>query len=174
MKNKSFIGLLLLILLLSSIKCGYHDLTPGIIVYKTNGDYFDLATVGFKGDEIVRRSSLTQELSKFNFTNQDTIYKFRVKLINGYILSSESNLDTDVFLDLSFKQHMKLEVSGGRKTLSNDTIMKHILDRNPYKVFYIDNSNPRKFPQFVENVDTTLINKIIREGKLEQYFDRLK
>lgn len=173
MKRKSVIGFFLLILLLSIIKCE-KEVPPSMAVYKTNGDYFDLATVGFKGDEIVRRSSLTQELSKFNFTNQDTIYKFRVKLINGYILSCESNLYTDVFLDLSFKQHMKLEVVGARKTLSNDTIMKHILDRNPYKEFYIDHSNPRKFSQFVENADTALINKIIREGKLEHYFDRLK
>lgn len=173
MKRKSIIGLFLLILLLSSIKCE-KEVPPGIAVYKTNGDYFDLATVGIKGDEIVWRSSLTQELSKFNFTNQDTIYKFRVKLINGYILSCEANLDTDVFLDLSFKQHMKLEVAGGRKTLPNDTIMKHILDRTPYIEFYRDNSNPRKFSQFVENADTTFINKIIREGKLEQYFDLIK
>jgi hypothetical protein len=173
MKKKSLISLFIFILLLSSINCK-KEVLPGIIVYKTNGDYFDLATVGFKGGEIVRRSSLTQELSKFNFTNQDTIYKFRVKLINGYILSCESNLSTDVFLDLSFKQYMKLEVAGGRKTLSNDTIMEHILDRNPYKEFYIDNSNPRKFPQLVENADTSLINKLIREGKLEQYFVRLK
>jgi len=149
-------------------------LPPGITIYKTNGDCFYLTTVGIKDNQIFRIPSYTLSTNKFIFSDQDTIYKYRKKLISGYVLDCESDENYDVFLDLNFKQHMILEKACERTSLPDDTIRKHILDENPYIEFYRDNSIPRKFNQLTEDVDTAEINQIIRDGKLEEFFTRLK
>jgi hypothetical protein len=177
MKRIIYLSKLILFLLLLTTQCCVpkdEALPPGITIYKTNGDYFDLTTVGIKDNQIFRRPSYTLSSYKFIFSDQDTIYKYREKLISGYILDCESDERYDVFLDLNFKQHMMLEEACERTTLPDDTIRNHILDENPYIEFYRDNSVPRKFNNLTEDIDTAEINQIIREGNLEQFFTRLK
>lgn len=150
------------------------DDAPGIAIYKTRGDYFKLVTIGIKDNIIFRQSSYTLETSKFFITSTDTIYRNRVKLIDGYILDVEADEKYDVFLNLTFKDHMKLEAELNRTTLPEDTLRKHILDTNPYIEFYRDTESPRKFSNQIEKIDTSQLNQIIRQGNLQQYFTRLK
>jgi hypothetical protein len=177
MKTQSFtpvITLLIFSLFCNSCEPWFKPvLPPGISIYKTNGDYFDHVTVGMKGDRIFRTSIFSGEKSKFIISGTDTIYKYRVKLENGYILSFEADSRYDVFLDLTFKQHMALEkiYSGG---IPPDILKSHILDKNPYSVYYRDTAEPRLFEQTLGTVDTSEINQIIREGKLDQYFEKLR
>jgi len=148
-------------------------LPPGISIYKTNGDYFDLVTIGMKGDRIFRTSNYSGELHKFNIAGGDTIYKYRIKLTNDYILSFEADSRYDVFLDITFKQHMSLDMiypSG----IPHEILASHILDKSPYSVYYRDTAEPRQFEQTLEMVDTSEINQIIREGKLDQFFEKLR
>ena len=148
-------------------------LSPGISIYKTNGDYFELADIGMKGDDIFRTSIYSIELHKFIFTDTDTLYKYRIKLEKGYILDFEADSKYDVFLDLTFKEHMSLEKTypGG---IPRDILRDHILDRAPYVEYYRDTAEPRLFGQTPETVDTSEINQIIKDGKLGQYFEKIK
>lgn len=175
MKNFRFIQVILLFFVLEGfVSCDLwetEDNAPGVSIYKTKGDYFDLVTIGMKDNEIFRTSSFTIEGSKFTFSDNDTIYKYRIKLRNGYVLSGESDSRYDVFLKLSFKDQMKLEKRIG-PTIPFDTLKKYILDSEPYTEFYRDNS--RKFSDRFECVDTAEINNIIKEGEIEKYFTKLK
>jgi hypothetical protein len=148
-------------------------LPPGISIYKTNGDYFDHTDIGMKGDRIFRTSIYIQDGNKFIISETDTIYKYRFKLVNGYVLDFAADSRYDVFLDLTFKQQMALEknYSGGIPT---DILKSHILDKDPYSVYYRDTSEPRLFGQTIESVDTSELNQIIRDGKLDQFFEKLK
>jgi len=147
---------------------------PGISIFKTRGDYFDLVTIGMKGEEVFRTSAYLLEVGKFIITNSDTVYRNRIRLINGYILASEADERYDVFLNLTFKQHMSLEKNypGG---IPHDTLKKYIIDKDPYTEYYRDMSDPRKFSfNRIEDIDTTVINRIIKEGKIEEFFRRIK
>lgn len=172
---RSFFSFLWLMALMTS--CGdlfnNHTDAPGISVYKTKGDYFYLTTIGMKEDRIFRTSAWAQETSRIIISNTDTIYKNRIRLDNGYILDFEADNRYDVFLDLTFKQHIVLEKKypGG---IPHEILKSHILDNNPYVEYFNDTSEPRKFNHTVETVDTSELNAIIRDGKLSQYFERLK
>ena len=148
-------------------------LPPGISIYKTNGDYFDLADIGMKGDKIFRTSIFSGDMYKFITTDGDTIYKYRIKLRDGYILDFEADSRYDVFLDLTFKQHMALEkiYPGG---IPFDILTGHILDKSPYSVYYRDTAEPRLFEHTVDLVDTSELNQIIRDGKLDHFFEKLR
>jgi hypothetical protein len=179
--NKMKIGTCfwLLILTITVLVCGSCEplfkpvLPPGLSIYKTNGDYFELADIGMKGDKIFRTSIYSGDMYKFITTNGDTIYKYRIKLRNGYVLDFAADSRYDVFLDLTFKQHMSLEkiYPGG---VSHGILLDHIIDKNPYSVYYRDTSEPRLFGQTIETVDTIEINQIIKEGNLDKYFEKLK
>jgi hypothetical protein len=123
-----------------------------------------------KSDKIFRRDSYLTDSSKIKVTESDTIYKHRIKLINGYILDWEADEKYDVFLNLSFKHHIILEAKYGTICLSNDTLMKYIIDKSPYIEFYRETEVPKRFT----HPDTSQINEIIRNGQIEQYFERLK
>jgi hypothetical protein len=169
-----FVCLILIMLIWTGCEPFFKPvLPPGISIYKTKGEYFDHASIGMKKNEIFRTSIFSGEKSKFIISDTDTVYKSRTRLENGYILDFEADSRYDVFLDLTFKQHMALEkiYSGG---IPHVILRSHILDNNPYVEFFRDSSEPRKFGHTVGTVDTSELNTIIREGKLEQYFYRLK
>jgi len=149
-------------------------IAPGISIYKTRDDYFTLIDIGMKGDRIFRTSSYSQDVNKFYFRDNDTIYKYRIRLVDGYILDFEADERYDVFLSLSFKECMNLEVEYNQLCLPPDTLRKYIIDKDPYIEYYRDMAEPRLFNYVVEKVDTSEINQIIRDGKLEEYFTRLK
>jgi hypothetical protein len=146
---------------------------PGISIYKTNGDYFDLVTIGMKEDRIFRTSTFSGEMNWFDIAGGDTIYKFRIKLANDYILDFNADSRYDVFLDITFKQHMALEMIYPRG-IPHEILASHILDKSPYSVYYRDTAEPRRFGYTLDMVDTSDINQIIREGKLDQFFEKLR
>lgn len=162
--------LLSFVLILFNCNQTYNDDYPGISIYKTNGDYFYLVDIGMKGDKIFRRDSYLTDRSKIEILGVDTIYKNRQKLANGYILDWEADERYDVFLNMSFKEHMRKEVECQSVCLSDDTLKNYILDRAPYKEFYREIGDTKKFT----HPDTSELNKIIRDGKIEDYFKRLK
>ena len=78
---------------------GYY---PGISIYKTNGDYFDLVTIGLKDGKVVRKPGIYFGTSLV-FTDTDTIYKSRIRLANGYVLDTQAN-SVDSYLKLTWKE----------------------------------------------------------------------
>jgi hypothetical protein len=148
--------------------------SPGIALYKTKGEYFGYVTVGVQNSEITRTWAYTQDKYKFIFENHDTVFRYRIKMANGYVLDCEANEKTDAFLNLTHKQYMLMESKYPGNTISLDTLKNHIIDYNPYTVFYRD-ENPKKFPfTEIEEIDTAEINKIIKENRIDQFFKRIK
>jgi len=147
---------------------------PGIAIYKTRGDYFNLVDIGMKGDNIFRIPSFRADKYKLIFTDSDTIYKYRYRLINGYILDAEADENYDVFLSLLFKRYLLMEENYIVYSLPEDTLRKYILDKDPYIEFYRETYYPHRFS--LENLanDTTGINAIIRNNELEKYFEKIK
>lgn len=165
----------LLILMIALISCKKDQaIAPGISIYKTTDDYFNFVDIGVKDGRIFRRSSFSNEKSKIVITNSDTIYKLRIKLIDDYVLDFEADERYDVFLDLTYKQHLLMEIKYGNATLSDDTLNAHIVNKNPYIEFYRDVQNPRRFGNTPEDIDTAVINQIIREGNIGQFLQQLK
>ncbi len=160
-------------MLLSAFGCvKYETLTPGIAVYKTKGDYFNNVSVGINKEGKLyhcpsyynpRYNSIDYRIK---ITEDDTIYAWRVKLINGYIVSEEIG-DNSIFLDFTFKEFLIYEMEVGEPL---NILSEHILDDDPFLELYIDRNKPRKY----ELSDTALINQMIRDDELGIYFERVK
>lgn len=150
----------------------------GVSIYKTRGDYFNLVSIGMKGDEIYYTQSLwnsgNNSLQKMEVRNNDTIYKYRYRLGNGYILAGEAGLEEDVFLELSFKDYLKREIKNDEMgigvSVPGDTLKKYILDKDPYIEFYQNRTDVKR----LYLSDSLEIERIIKNGELDKYFKQLK
>ncbi len=170
MKKIKFIFPLFFLFFFSSVNCNKKKTEaqyPGISVYKTNSDYLDKITAGIKNNKIYRGP-----YDDFYFyTNTDTIFKGRIRLSRNYIIDTEADLIHDAFLDFSFKD-FKIWTTKYGKTLPDDTIWKHILDKDPYVEFYRIKDRDMFFND--GELDTTGLNQIILDNELEKYFYKLK
>ena len=149
---------------------------PGVSIYKTKGDYLNLVTIGMKGDEIFRTSSFWNarynSLDKLIIRDNDTIYPYRYKLPEDYILDAGADLQYDVFLDLTFKEYLRRELTDGDISVAipDDTLRKHILEKEPFIEFYQNRVNSKRL--YIE--DSLEIKKIILNGEIDKYFEKLK
>jgi hypothetical protein len=149
---------------------------PGISIYKTKGDYFNLVDIGMKGDKIFRTESFWNSrynsMDKLEIIGNDTIYKGRYKLPNGYILDAEADERYDVFLDITFKEQLYRELAGNHPTVAMpfDTIRKYIIDKDPYTEFYRNKTKIR----VLSIADSLEIKRIILLGEIDKYFEKLK
>lgn len=159
-------------------KIKYEDQYPGVSIYKTKGDYFDLVAVGMKEDRFYRTQILWNprynSFIKLEIRNNDTIYKFRHRLIDGYVLGGEAGLNTDVFLNITFKEYLKRQLrnyeSGIGAYVPDDTLRKYILDKDPYTEFYQNRTGAKRLYMR----DSLEINEIIENGEIDKYFKKLK
>lgn len=146
---------------------------PGISIYKTNSDYFDLVDVGVNNGKITRIPTAYYGSTPM-FSKLDTTYKARIRLANGYILDLEANVKNDSYISLTWKNLFLKEVKTEGHVLTVDTLSKYIIDTNPYKEFYRETKYPQKYlPPNILN-DTAEINAIIRKGELDKYFEHIK
>lgn len=155
-----------------------EDLPSGIAIYKTKEDYLNLVDIGMKGDEIFRTESLWNgrynSIHKMEVRGDDTIYICRYKLPNGYVIDSDANERHDVFLNMTHKEYLKREIMnyemGFGVAVSDDTLRKYILDKDPYTEFYRNKTKVRLF----SISDSIEIKTIILSGEIDKYFERLK
>lgn len=141
--------------------------TKFVWVYKTKGDYRHLYTIRLSGEEESGVNLWTRDKTLWSGLNEDTIYKWRQNAANGYVISGPAKL-TDIYLSLTYKEVLLKEIAMNNpgKPLPNDTLLKYVLDTNPYLEFY------RCTNLGLE--DSVKINEIIRNGEIEKYFERLK
>jgi hypothetical protein len=148
-----------------------EDLGPGISIYKTKGDYFNLITVGMKGDQVFRIYnywSANDTFERMAVIGNDTVYQRRYKLPNGYVLDEEADERYDVFLNITCKEQFYREMHG--VAFTNDTIKKYIIDRDPYLEYY----RFRKDLPAMWIVDSLKIKQIILDGEIDKYFEKVK
>ena len=155
------------ILAFSCIKCIPGS---GSIIYKTRGDYFDLARITMYGDEYIY--PYTSNLLKIE--GKDTIYVYWciTRLQDNYVFDScrGSKIGSDIFLSLTWRELYQLEEELNISPLPMEILEKYILDTDPYIEFYQENDCP---PFFSPN-DSLRLNEIIQNGELNKYFKRLK
>lgn len=144
-----------------------ESLEPGISIYKTKGDYFNLVTVGMKGDKIFRTYNYYAD-SKMVVSGNDTIYRFRYQLPNGYVLDAEADERYDVFLNITCKEQFYREMHG--IAFTNDSIKKYILDKDPYLEYY----RFRKDIPALFIKDSLKIKQILLDGEIDKYFEKVK
>ncbi len=154
-----------LLLLLIGFGCKPAPSDPGISIYKTRGDYYELVTIGMKRNKIFRTGYTDR--NKLDYSRNDTVYKNRARLINGYVLDAESSSEYDVFLSLTFKEYMKKEAQYGY--LPHDSLYKYIIDKKPYTEYYRSDIS-----ESFSISDTAAINELIRKGELQKHFYREK
>lgn len=141
---------------------------PGFSIYKTKGVYFDLATVGMQDDEIIRKFSYSYD-NKLEINGGKITYKYRTKLVNGYVLDEESAYGYDAFLDLTIAEHYYWEIENERPTMPNELIRTHILDTNPYIEYWSIKDNLS-----IRELSLADINRLIKRHQLSLYFNKLK
>lgn len=155
-----------------------EDLRPRLALYKTKGDYFDLVTIGMKGDEIYSINGFWNDrydaiTSGMEIKNNDTVYTGRYKLPEGYTIGSAEGLQS-VFLNMTFKEYLNREIINARKGLGviipEDTLRKYILDKDPYLEFYRNNTDVKR----LKLSDSLEIKEIILNGEINKYFNKLK
>ncbi len=170
--------LLIFILSFSCDKIETEADYPGVSIYKTKGDYFNLVDIGMKGDEIYRTNSFWN--GRYNsyhfieFKDNDTLYSNRYKLPNNFILDSEADARHDVFLNITHKEHLKIEVLNSEMGIGvavpDDTLRKHIIDKDPYTEFYINKTDVK----LLYLSDSLEIKELILNGEIDKYFEKVK
>ena len=172
MKHIKLIYLFIAAMLCSASSCHKSEaLYSGVSVYKARGDYFDKLNVGIKNNKIFR-TPYVKVGGNVIITETDTIWKLRKNLVKDYVLESGGNLKYDAFLDISFKELLIWQEKYGETSFCSDTAWKYMLDQDPYIEFYRAKDNEMFTNE--GNLDTTGLNKIILDGKLEKYFNKLK
>ncbi len=160
---------ILLLVFFSCDKISTEADHPGVCLYLTKGDYYNLITVGIKDGKIVRG---TYNALRYIVVDGDTINLKRAKLINNYILDAEGNHKNDAFINVTFNEFIT-KYDG--LYIPQDTIWKYMLDLDPYTEFWRAKDN-EAFQNRTEIsvLDTIGLNQIILEGRIEEYFTRLK
>jgi hypothetical protein len=134
-------------------------------IYKTNADYFNYINLWGKDQEHASNVLISNRLK---FENNDTIFKWRWKLEQGYVADVTEIWYTDYFTNISFKEMLRYNESNG--IFPFDSIETRIIDRDPFIEFYVDDRD--SFYRMPEPIDE--LNEIIRNGEIEKYLHRLK
>lgn len=125
---------------------GVHYAIAPVMIYKTKTDYYHNVPVSLTEDGSVIASypAITDLFLGDGFA-------YPTPLEGGYWLDNRGIGVGTAFLDLTYEQYTALP-----ETPSPDELMNHLLDTDPILELY-------KCPC---HRDTTLINRMIREGKL--------
>ncbi len=172
MKKTIFYSIISFTLMLMSFSCDKITTEadyPGVSLYLTKGDYYNLITVGVKDGKIVRGPYTGL---RYIVVDGDTVNLKRARLTSNYVLDSEGNSRNDAFLNITFKEYLS-KYNG--LYIPQDTIWKYMLDLDPYTEFWRAKDN-EAFQNRTEIsvLDTTGLNQIILEGRIEEYVTRLK
>uniref|UniRef100_UPI0032173E3B hypothetical protein n=1 Tax=uncultured Draconibacterium sp. TaxID=1573823 RepID=UPI0032173E3B len=167
--KKIKLSVMFLLLLFIVVGCDWMYNSPvkyNVHIYKTKGDYRHFYTIRLSGDENFNLWTADKTLG--SGLNKDTIYIWRQKAVDGYVISGPAKL-SEVYLSLTFKEVLLKEIAMNNPghALPNDTLQKYILDEDPYLEFWRCTST-------LQLKDSIRINEIIRNGEIEKYFQRLK
>ncbi len=142
----------------------------GVSLFITKGDYYDFVTVGLRDNQLIR--GLYTDL-RYTVVGSDTINLRRTRLTNDYIIDVNGDYIHDAFINFRFNDFIKWIETYNSYSLPPDTIWKYMLDKDPYIEFWRVKDN-EMFLSPSGTLDTTGLNQIILDGKIEDYFNRLK
>ena len=145
----------------------------GVSLYRTKGDYFENVVVWMNKDGGIAGKP-GSPLSNLYITKTDTINKFRLRIVDGYVLDGEGTL-RDAYLSVTYKEYLLWLERYDELSFPDDTIWKYMLDLDPYLEFWRARDNEAFTANSeVSKLDTVGLKQIILDGKIEEYFTRLK
>jgi hypothetical protein len=164
------------ILLLAFIGVGCNDEEPkplnlyiGMNIYKTRNDYFNNVHLNLIDGKVNSKPSLINKVDIDE--NGEPHYRNRIKLHKGYILGTAESYNHTVFLSYTIKEYYNMEADPAHPTIPTiNELTEHFIDRDPFTEYFTDPNDPPRF----QLEDSTLINQIIDENKLERFFKSLK
>ena len=146
----------------------------GVSLYRTKGDYFENVVVWMSrdGDKIAGNPAFP--LSNLNITKTDTINKFRLRIVEGYVLDFEGTI-SDAYLSVTYKDYLLWLERYDELSFPDDTIWKYMIDLDPYlELWRAKDNEDFTANSEVSKLDTVGLKQIILDGKIEEYFTRLK
>lgn len=153
---KPFITLFIGILIMYSCeKIGTQDKSMSIYKFKSGKDYSNNVPVSLSND----RTKITSAPGPIDY--------WPMKLANGYYLNGTMGLNSG-YLSLT-KEQYNADIPG------IDSMYNYLIDRDPYQEYYLTEDGDIFTEQGgPHGIDTAFLNDLIRDGKLEKYFERLK
>lgn len=147
----------------------YPAPTNRLVIYKTKSDYFNNVQINLKDGKVYYKPSYWGKMD--SDSSGTPYYRSRVKLHQGYILGTEEGYPYTVFLSYIIKDYYRMETDPVSPTIPTiQELTEHIIDRDPFSEFYIDLDTPPYF----QVSDSTMLNQIIDEGKLQKFFKKVK
>lgn len=169
--NATF-SLILLIIVFSCDKITTEADYKGVSLYRTKGDYFENVVIWMNKDgKIAGKPGFP--LSNLYITEDDTINRFRSRIVDGYVLDFEGTI-SDAYLSVTYKDYLLWLERYDELAFPDDTIWKYMLDLDPY----LEHWRAKDNEAFTRNshmlLDTVGLKHIILDGRIEEYFTRLK
>ncbi|MDX9845888.1 MAG: hypothetical protein RBT74_02805 [Tenuifilaceae bacterium] len=145
----------------------------GVSLYRTKGDYFENVVIWMNKDgKIAGKPGFP--LSNLYITEDDTINRFRSRIVDDYVLDGEGTL-REAYLSVSYKEYLLWLERYDELTFPDDTIWKYMLDLDPYLELWRAKDNEAFLGYTVSSkLDTVGLKQIILNGRIEEYFTRLK
>lgn len=139
-------------------KVKVEDSTIQVYKFDSIMDYSEYAPVELASD----KAKITSSSSYLN-------YRWPVKLSLGFYLNGSMGVNSG-YISLSKEEYNTLEIIPSRDSLYNLLITKE-----PYQEYYQRNDDGTfRNENGIYGIDTAKINRLIRTGKLGDYFEKLK
>lgn len=151
--------ILIFLFLTLTYSCKESTKDTTIWIYKMVNDYSQKVPVELSAD----KTQIVSHSLKIGT-------QWPVSLSGGYFLNGSMGPNTG-YLSLSIEEYNRFETLPDK-----DSLYKLLIDKDPFIEFYRLNDDRGIFMNGngYLGFDTVLLNSIIRNGKLELYFDRLK
>ncbi len=152
---------------------------PGWNIYKTKGDYFNYISFQLLDDGRLNAtpdltlSDIDRPIEKSRLKrdkNGVIVPNFRWHLTGGYILDQGIGFKDRVFTNISFNEFVNHTDSNNVSYWTDELLRSRIIDKDPFEKFYYLSRYGRS--PIILTVGE--INKMIKEGTLEEVFKKAK
>lgn len=132
---------------------GQNVASPPCIIYKTSHDYYHLVPVSMNAE----KTKITSYPDRKDIYYQGRL-AYPTQLLNGFLLDNRGIGPNVAFLDFTYEEYERLDV-----TPSMEELMNHILDKDPLTEMY-QCGNKIDFKDLEKD-----LNELIASGKLSLY-----
>jgi hypothetical protein len=145
--------------------------SPGIAVYNTKGDYFNLVdlNVDSLNNITMIRSYITGDSRVLMSENGNITFSNRWRLKSGYIVAKEVSIRYS-FTNITLKEYVDYTTKYNSGAWTDEMLLPRIIDRDPFLSFYYLNGINQSEMKFTLGE----INEMLENGTIEKYFTKLK
>ncbi len=133
-----------------------------LYIYKTKSDYSNKVSVELSPD----KSKIVAAPGPHDV---DTTSNWPQELANGYLLNGILGGSNTAFLSIDKKDYYEWPLYPG-----SDSLFKLIIDKDPFTELYYYSDEHNEFWNDDTGLDTAKMNRLIKDGQLEKYFERIK